>query len=190
MLTSRLMAAAAVVLTLAAPTAARAQDKGDTGLTMGYPTNIGFVYHVTDRLAIRPEISLAVSSGTSASTVSVIEGDTVSLGVGVSAIFYLKQYDKLRTYLSPRYTYGHGESTTTSTFDPPFGDDGENTQTSHSHGFMGTFGAQYAVGERFSIFGEVGASFSRSRSRTNLSGLRSTSNQFTTRTAAGVILYF
>jgi hypothetical protein len=187
---ARVFAGCILVGSLAAPAAALAQEKGDTGLTMGYPTTVGFVYHVSDRLAIRPEISLVASSGKSESPLSTTEGDTFSIGVGVSGIFYLKQWDKLRTYLSPRYTYSHGESTTTSTFDSLFAEDSENTQTSKAHTFMGTFGAQYAVHERFSVFGEVGASFARQRSRSDLNDLRSTSNQFATRTAVGVILYF
>jgi hypothetical protein len=186
----RLFAGCTLVGLLAVPATALAQEKGDTGLTMGYPTTIGVVYHVSDRFAIRPEISLAASSGTSESTVSTTEGDTFSIGVGVSGIFYLRQWDRLRTYVSPRYTYNRGESTTTSTFDSPIIGDSENTQTSNAHAFMGTFGAQGAAHERFSIFGEVGASYARQRSRSNLSGLRSTSNQFATRTAVGVILYF
>ena len=178
---------------LAVPTAALAQDKGDTGLTMGYPTTVGFVYHLSDRFAIRPEISVAASSGSSESPVSTTEGETFSIGVGVSGIFYLKQWDKLRTYLSPRYTYSHGESTTTSSFAFPFDENDEtdeNTQTSNAHTFMGTFGAQYAIHERFSVFGEVGASFARQRSESDLNDLRSRSTQFATRTAIGVILYF
>jgi hypothetical protein len=187
----RVFACSVIVGCLAAPAAAIAQEKGDAGITMGYPASIGFVYHVTDRFAIRPEIALAIASNESASEVSTTEGDTYSLGVGVSGIFYLRQSDKLRTYISPRYTYTRGESTTSSTFSLPFPDDPtESTLTSNAHSFVGTFGAQLAVHDRFSVFGEVGAGFARQRSRSELTQLRSSSNQFSTRTAVGVILYF
>jgi len=175
---------------IAAPAAAIAQEKGDAGITMGYPASIGFVYHVTDRFAIRPEVSLAISSGKSESQVSTTEGDTFSIGVGISGILYLRQWDKLRTYFTPRYTYNHGESTTSSSFSLPFPDTTESTQTSNLHSLVGAFGAQVAVHDRFSVFGEVGAGYSHQRSRSELSGLKSTTNQFATRTAVGVILYF
>ena len=53
-----------IVLLLAVADAS-AQDKGDTGITMGYPASVGFVFHVSDRFAIRPELNLNVSSAES-----------------------------------------------------------------------------------------------------------------------------
>jgi hypothetical protein len=191
MLRARVLACGILMGSIAAPAAAFAQEKGDAGITMGYPASIGFVYHVTDRFAIRPEVTLAVSSSKSESQVSTSEGDTFAVGVGISGIFYLRQWDKLRTYICPRYAYSHGESTTSSTLLLPFvEDDNESTQTSNSHQFIGMFGAQLALHDRFSVFGEVGAGYAHQRSESDLSGLRSTANQFSTRTAVGVILYF
>ena len=34
-----------------------AQDKGDVGISMGYPASVGVVFHMTDSVALRPEIS-------------------------------------------------------------------------------------------------------------------------------------
>jgi hypothetical protein len=180
----------AAIAALAVPTVAFAQEKGDAGLTMGYPGAIGVIYHVTDRFAIRPEITFALSNGKSESPFSTTEADSATIGVGVSGIFYLKQVDKLRTYVCPRYSYSHSESTTTSSILTPIVDDEESTSTHKAHSFVGTFGAQYAVHERFSIFGEVGAGFTHTASRSELSGLSSSSNQLTTRTGAGVVFYF
>jgi len=115
MRTSRVTALGILAASLSVPAPAYAQDKGDVGLTMGYPNAIGVIYHVSDRFAIRPEITFSTSSGKNESPLSTTEGDTVSVGVGVSGIFYLRQWDKLRTYVCPRYTYNHGENTTTST---------------------------------------------------------------------------
>jgi opacity protein-like surface antigen len=178
------------IATLAVPTATLAQQKGDAGVTMGYPGAIGVIYHVTDRFAIRPEITFAISSGKSESPFSTSEGDTSTVGIGVSGIFYLKQADKLRTYVSPRYTYSHSESTTTSSILSPILDDEESTATNNAHTLTGTFGVQYALHERFNIFGEVGAGFARTRSKSELSGFSSSSNQFSSRTGVGVIFYF
>ena len=180
----------AAMATVAVPMAALAQEKGDAGLTMGYPGAIGVIYHVTDRFAIRPEITFAISNGKSETPFSTSEGDTATIGVGVSGIFYLKQVDKLRTYICPRYTYSHSDSTTTSSVLNPILDDEETTSTNNAHAFVGTFGAQYALHERFSIFGEVGAGFTHTHSRSELSGLSSSSNQLSTRTGAGVVFYF
>ena len=185
---SRVMLVLIALLSMRA--AALAQDKGDAGLTMGYPGAIGVIYHVTDRFAIRPEITFAISNGKSESPVSTTEGDTATIGVGVSGIFYLKHADKLRTYICPRYAYTHSDSTTTSSILGPVFDDGETTTTNDAHAVVGTFGAQYALHERFSIFGEVGAGFTHTRSQSDLGGLSSSSNQFATRTGAGVIFYF
>ena len=179
-----------MVAMLAVPAVAHAQEKGDAGLTMGYPAAIGVIYHVTDRFAIRPEITFAISSGKSESPISASEGDSTTIGVGVSGIFYLKQADKLRTYLCPRYSYSHSESTTTSSILSPIFDDEESTATNNSHTFTGTFGAQYALHERFSIFGEIGAGFTHTSSKSGLSDFSSHSNQFTTRSGVGVIFYF
>jgi hypothetical protein len=188
---ARVLASCIIISAIAAPAAAIAQDKGDAGITMGYPASIGFVYHLTDRFAIRPEVTLAASSGKNESEVSTTEGDSLTVGVGISGIFYVRQWDKLRTYLCPRYTYTHGESTTSSTLFLPFQEtSNETTQRSNAHSFIGTFGAQLAVHDRFSIFGEVGAGYTHQSSRSELSESRSTTNQFSTRSAVGVILYF
>ncbi len=187
---SSLMTSVILGAVMLAPAAAGAQEKGDAGLTMGYPSAIGLIYHVTDRFAIRPEITFSVSSGKNESPTSTTEGDTVAVGVGISGIFYMRQDDKLRTYVCPRYAYTHGESTTTSSFLAPLVIDSEITTTTNAHSILGTFGAQYAVHERFSIFGEVGAGYTHQRGHSEISGLKSTTNQFATRTGAGVIFYF
>ena len=55
----RLRAAVLVlpVLFVAQSAPALAQDKGDVGISMGYPAAVGVVFHLTDSVALRPEIS-------------------------------------------------------------------------------------------------------------------------------------
>ena len=54
----RLRAAVLVLPVLfVAQSAALAQDKGDVGISMGYPVAVGVVFHLTDSVALRPEIS-------------------------------------------------------------------------------------------------------------------------------------
>ena len=106
---------AITVLCLANP--ASAQDTPRMGITMGYPAAIGVVWQPTDRIALRPEVTLSKSSGesilttsftfggTTTTTTSVISNDNWQAGVGLSALFYLTGHDALRTYVSPRWTY-------------------------------------------------------------------------------------
>ena len=169
---------------------AYAQEKGDSGVVMGYPTSVGFIYHVNDRFAIRPEITFNVVSGSSETDFSSTDGDTWALGFAVSGNFYVGQWDKLRSYINARYSYNRAETTTLNTLLLPLSDELESTLTSNAHGVGGSFGAQYTLHERFGVFGEVGAAFSHQNTRSEATGGRSNSNQFGSRTAVGVIFYF
>ena len=165
---------------------ASAQDKGDTGITMGYPVSVGFVFHVSDRFAIRPELDLSVSSGESDSIIGS-SSDGSRVGVGLSALFYLGSTDKLRPYVAPRYVFGHTSSTSETSL-------GESESSLTSHAFGGFFGAQYSLHDRFSVFGEIGVihTFGSTKSEvgSGLATLRSESRVTSTRTGVGVIFYF
>ncbi len=165
-----------------------AQDKGDTGITMGYPVSVGFVFHVSDRFAIRPELDLSVSSGESdAISGSSSSSDGSRVGVGLSALFYLGSTDKLRPYVAPRYVFSH----TSSSSDSPVS---ESESTLTSHAFGGFFGAQYSLHDRFSVFGEVGVIHTFGSTKfevgSGLATLRSENRVTSARTGVGVIFYF
>ena len=110
-----------ITLALAANTAS-AQDEPRVGVVMGYPASIGIVWHVTSKLALRPEISVSSSTNelTATSTISVggstvtnsttTSNDNWQLLTGVSALFYLTKHENLRTYVSPRWAYTRVES--------------------------------------------------------------------------------
>lgn len=155
------------------------------GLTMGYPSSFGVVWEVNDRLALRPELSFSVgTSEGSAAGVTRTSSDTWTVGLGISALIYLKNWDALKTYVAPRFTYSRG----TSSVESGFG--GDNDLKSEGFTLNGLFGAQYALHRRFSVFGEVGVGFSDGE--TTLSGIdgRTESTSFGTRTGVGVILFF
>src|SRR5262249_50887099 len=109
----RLMLGVSLVLSVGAN--ALAQDAGQVGVLLGYPSAVGVIWHVTDNVAVRPEISFApgstenpvISSGLPLPGLSDDLGDTSTTAVtaGVSGLFYFGQWDKLRAYVSPRYTY-------------------------------------------------------------------------------------
>jgi hypothetical protein len=199
-----------IVASLATPV--RAQDEPRVGITMGYPASIGLIWHVADRVALRPEVSLSRGSGetTITTTVPVISVGAVptvnttttvttnttdqwQVGIGVSALFYVTRHDALRTYVSPRYAYTRGSNSNQSSgLSPSTVSSSEST----GHFVAGSFGAQYALGRRFSVFGEVGLGYTHTENEptgTTSPGFSvgdSVSTTLSTRSGAGVILYF
>jgi hypothetical protein len=188
--------------------AALAQDTPRVGISMGYPASIGVIWQVTDGVALRPEISFQKSSteftesisfglsvdGTLDATTATSKStsDFWQVSVGLSALVYLSRHDALRTYVSPRWAYIRDSSSTAS----GFSDLRNFASTASGHLVAGSFGAQYALGRKFTAFGEVGLAFTRTVTTPNdrqslfLIGGQDVSHTFGTRSAAGVILYF
>jgi hypothetical protein len=181
-----LLAAATVRAQTASPQPIPFQEPGNRiGITMGYPSTFGVVWEVNDRFALRPELSFSV--GTSEGTADGVAGtssDTWTIGFGVSALIFLKQWDAVQTYIAPRFTYSRGTSTVESVFG------GDNDLTSEGFSLNGLFGAQYALHRRFSVFGEVGVGFTNSETRLSSIDGKTESTSFGTRTAVGVIFFF
>jgi hypothetical protein len=165
-------------------TTASAQEAGHAGITMGYPASIGVLWHVSDRVALRPEFSFTLSDSSSESIINA-ESNFWSLGTGVSVLFYSPVTDNLRTYLAPRFSYSrtHGDSDVTES-------------TTDVYSMAGMFGAQYALGRRFAAFGEVGLSYARQNGTATSTIVNVTTrisnhgNTIGTRTGVGVVLYF
>jgi hypothetical protein len=157
---------------------AAAQEAGQAGITMGYPASIGVMWHVSERVAVRPELSLTVT-GSSTSGQGSSDTDSWVLGTGVSVLFYMRKADSLSTYLAPRFTYTRNES------------NGFTDAGGTSYAIAGLFGAQYSLSPRFSVFGEVGLGFSRQESTatTGQTDFTSRSHALSTRTGVGVVLY-
>lgn len=166
-------------LALVSPQMAGAQDAGKTGLTMAYPAAIGVIWHASDSLAIRPSFTVSHSSSDSPTS-----AEGWSAGFDVSALFYMKKYDNVRTYLSPRFSYAHSSSTVTSTQSSITVE-----STGKSTGGSGSFGAQYAGSPHFSVYGEVGLQFAHHSSDTS-GGLTSTIKGSGWGTIAGVGIIF
>src|SRR5881394_3551642 len=77
-------------------TAAQAQDEPKIGLTMGYPSAIGVLWQLTDRVAIRPEVTATRGSSEGLSTDPILgtagtstPSDNWQVAVGLSGLFYL-----------------------------------------------------------------------------------------------------
>src|SRR5688572_16508160 len=125
---------------------AAAQDAGKVGITMGYPASIGLLWKVSDKVAIRPELAFAGSSNESSSEFFETDSDGWAISTGVSALFYLKKYESLQTYFTPRFTYSHTstESSTSAPLTTP-----ELSSSNKAYGFAGLFGGEYALGDKF-----------------------------------------
>ncbi len=100
------------------------------------------------RLGTRGAASGVFVQLTQSSSESLVDDEShfSSLGTGVSVLFYSPLSDNLNTYVAPRFSYTRtsGDSTTTES-------------TTDMYSFGGMFGAHYSLGQRFAVFGEVGA---------------------------------
>ena len=121
---------------------------------MASNSTIGVIFHVSDRVAIRPEMAIIVSTSTTTTGDANQEAENTQsqLTPGVGALFYIGQWDALRTYVSPRYVYRRSHSESSSP-----GGSSESTATTHT--LAGTFGAEYGLHRRFAVFGEAGVSY-------------------------------
>lgn len=170
-------------LLLVAGTAA-AQDK-KVGLTMGYPSAFGVLWHVTDKVALRPELSLAGGSAETNGSGLNSKSDATTIATGISALIYLNTADKLRTYVSPRFTYSHA---TTEQDLSSITNSNAKTTTNNTAG-QGSFGAQYYVSNRFAVFGELGVGFGHTENSSNVTTTKGTAWAWGTRSAVGIVFY-
>ncbi len=196
----------ALIGTIGFAARAAADDHPALGVTMGYPASIGVIWNVSDRIALRPEISLQQVSTTSTSVITTVFGvgtsvttlttttqsvnDQWNTGYGASALFYLKRWDALRTYVSPRFVYSRSSSSSTNSTAP--GGTSTTTEfTSNSYLFSGSFGAEYSLARRFGVYGEVGFGYSHQNTENTFAAAGSnTGHTVATRSGVGAIFYF
>ena len=134
-------------------TPASAQEAGHVGVTVSAPSAIGVIWHVTPRVAIRPDLSFSFNE----SDAEVTDISSQSFSLGGSVLFYTGRWDNLQTYVTPRLSYSWSSSSiegSGSTLDA----------TQDGWGLSGSFGAQYTLGTRFAVFAEAGC-FTRARPR-------------------------
>jgi len=181
-----LLVAIAAALSLGPSRIASAQEHGKTGITLGYPGDVGILWHVSENAAIRPAFSFSHSSSDSAAGTTSSGWGT---GLGVSALFYLKKYDNLRTYVTPQFLYAH--STTSTNPGTTQGAALTVASSGNSTGGNGGFGAEYAPSPHFAVYGEFGVGFAHQKSTFNSSAIPASSTKSTTwGTFAGVGVIF
>lgn len=171
------------VFAVLATTTATAQDAGRVGLATGYPASIGILWHVSERTAVRPEISFTTNSSSSQSLIDATS-DFSSFNTGISVLFFSPLRDNLKLYAAPRFGYSRTSGSTEVT---------ESTTDIYSIG--GSFGGHYALGRRFALFGEAGVQYSHQVGSLKSSALpaiqtKSRADNVGTRTGVGVVIYF
>ncbi len=187
-----------VMLVLAARSAA-AQEAGDVGVTMGYPGAVGIVWHVTDGIAIRPDVALTRSTSESTTTApGVFAGSDLSsrnssdgwgTTLGLSVLVNVRTIERLRFYLVPRVAYARSSADTETGF---AGSLSAFTTTSKGVLASGSFGSQYNVHDRFAVFGELGLQYTMQTTTSDFPGSRTESDGTSVglRSAVGVTFYF
>lgn len=176
----------AVLLVLVGAASASAQNTRKTGIVMGYPAAVGLMIPMGENVAIRPELTLTATHSKSSGSSFTFDSDSWTIGTGVSVLFYTSTHDRLRTYFSPHFSYQHVSSESEAS-----GVTNSSTESNgNAYGGSGSFGAQYDVADRFSVFGEVGFGFSRLSTKSDNSPTKVTSTGWGTRSAVGVIFFF
>jgi len=197
-------------LALAARTA-DAQERGQVGLSMGYPEAVQLLWHATDAIAVRPGVSwrhsfsdpvgfsFGISDGFGNTISTTSSSQTTIIGVGVDILLSVRAWENVRAYVAPGYEYGstrvRSMRTTVSTGARAAPTENETRETSgHDHVVTGAFGVRYTPHRRFGVFGESGIEYSKSR--TTFPGFEGVTDATTkyqawsTVTRVGVIVYF
>jgi len=161
-----------------------AQTIRSVGLVLGIPTSLGVVWHVTDGVAVRPELSLSGSMTETrmpAANGSVLSSnDSWQVGAGASLLLFVHQLGAIRTYVSPRFIYVRSDTTT---------DSGTSATTTYSG--SGSFGVQLALHRRMSVYGELGLSYTRlSTDSVFVSTTTSRGTVLRSRSTLGLVMYF
>ena len=195
-------AVAVLVMVMGWRTAASAQDER-VGLTMGYPTAVGVLWQVSDRVAIRPEFSWAQQSLDNENGFAQTAVDSTVVSVAISALVRLRQWGPVRSYVAPRFEATRTTVETTvdlqSVFPPGFPSPLPTSQTTKVTGTAyeggGSIGVQASPAPHFGVFGEVGVMYARNKtsdasSTTPLSSPTTRAHTVGLRSAVGVILFF
>jgi opacity protein-like surface antigen len=189
---SRLIGVIVLVAIVVAAAPAAAQEKGQLGLQLSY-SGLGLVWHATENFALRPAVTVSRSwsdatyTASTTPLVSTTESHSWALGVGLNALFYMRKYENLRTYFTPGFGYSRssGTSTATGSVTNP-----TSESVSSVYAATGSYGAQYSLGKRFTVFGELGVGYSRARTTSGTSSNNSHASSVAPTSRIGAILYF
>ncbi len=169
----------AAVLVLVACTGARAQQaqtgqSGQVGVAIISPATIGLVVHVSDVLAWRPEFGFTRSTSSYSTPTGGYSSTNTTVNFGLGALFYVRSWEEVRLYASPRFTYSRNT----------FG-----TTVRPTYGGSGSIGAQYVFKRRLGAFGEAGINYTHQRQASPGGATANVNAAWSSRAVVGVVVY-
>jgi hypothetical protein len=173
-----------LALALGSASLAYAQDAGQVGLTIAYPAAIGVIVHVTDAVAVRPDVTFSQSTSDNTGMTNT------AVSAGISGLFYVGRWDNLRAYVSPRFGYQRSSTSGTNVVGGVLG----IAPVTNVYSGTGSFGAQYLLHKRLAVFGETGLAYTHTASNLNVTAAPpaadTTAHSWATKAGIGMIFYF
>lgn len=191
----RYLLCALVVWAVSARTGA-AQDNGGVGLVMGYPGAVGVVWHVTERLALRPDVTLSRSTSESTTTASGLfptssttTSTSWSTTAGLGALITVTRLERVRIYVAPRVAWMRNTSDNRAGVS---GDLAAFDVTTTGLVSSASAGTEYRPHDHFAVFGELGLQYSELTTTSAFTGSRNRTENTSAgvRSAVGVTVYF
>jgi hypothetical protein len=166
-------------------------------------------WQISERFAVRGDAGFSWSHIEQTSLILSVNGVTVygpttesnhrTTSVGLSGLITVSKREQLRLYVAPRVAWNtiHTSFETevsapvipgVPVLPPPF--PRSTSSTSNGFGFVGMFGANYRLSDRFAIFGEAGISFARPTATS--SSLSTTLKSFAIHASSdvGIVIFF
>jgi len=200
---------AVIVLFCALPVSA--QDERPVALAIAFPAEVGVLWQVSDRIALRPDVGFAWSEQTASfgdDDFGAYTSDSSSRSVttGLSVLFTVARWEQLRAYLVPRVGYTFLANRSLSNFGTSAGVNvviggvsggiTQDVQTERDEAnsraieLSGAFGVQYSLGQRFGVYGETGIAYTSAKYPVRSSGDENRAAAAGIRSAIGVLFRF
>jgi hypothetical protein len=197
------------VLLFGGVSVASAQTVNRWGLVMGFPASAGLQWQMNDRLTLRSDAafdwgsveqvsvssSVFINGAPVSSTTRTTDFEHSTISLGVSGLITVARREQLRLYVAPRIGWRRLHSTFSSESDVTGavtipGLDQSSATTTNGLELAGTFGANYRLGDRFSIFGETGIGFTSPTSSSSSRSDSVTSYIIGSRAGVGAVVHF
>jgi hypothetical protein len=129
-------------------------DKSKFGLIFsetGTASGVGAIWQFNDHIAFSPYFNFTHQW-------KGVSDDSNALGVGAKLKLYLKNWDKMRLYVAPGYEFTRTRSQTHTK------NSSLNLEVNSDYKYItnegsGVWGIQYAIGNRISLFGDMGIAY-------------------------------
>jgi hypothetical protein len=181
---------------------AAAQTDRQVGVVIGYPAQVGVLWQLNDRVAIRPEVAVSTTTNQSglqvsfgfpgAMSTSTTVTDATTLSTDIHLLFTVASWDAVKLYVTPGYGYTRSWNTATTTTQSGSAPAVVTTRdtTQDSHAAFASLGVQFRPHERFAVFGESGLRYSSTAFELVTATTRFKTHGYSTAGSLGVIFYF